>query len=113
MEFRESQLHNPTILGLAHKVTIHHDEALDRAYPALWPSWCEIDLQDGRTLRGNINTTKGEAENPLTTAEVREKFDVLATTYWTSEQARAVADTVASIESKKVGELMNLVQRET
>ncbi len=110
-EFRESQLRNTTILDLAHKVTIHHDDALDRAYPALWPSWCEIDLQDGRTLRGTINTTKGEAENPLTSAEVREKFDALATTYWTLTQAQAVAETVAGIETVKVGELMDFARR--
>lgn len=108
-EFRESQLHNPTILDLARRVTIHHDKALDQAYPAMWPSWCEIDMQDGRTLRGDVITTKGEPENPLTASGVREKFDALAQTYWSPGQARSVADAVAHIQNLEVRELMALI----
>jgi 2-methylcitrate dehydratase PrpD len=109
-EFRESQLRNPDILALARQVTIHHDDALDRAYPALWPSWCEIDLQDGRILRGEVNTTKGEPENPMSPPEVREKFDALATTYWSRGQARAVADAVDRVHNLEVQALMNLAR---
>ncbi|HZQ05286.1 MAG TPA: MmgE/PrpD family protein, partial [Anaerolineae bacterium] len=109
-EFREEQLRNPAILQLAQKVTIHHDDALDRAYPGLWPSWCEIDLADGRTLRGTVNTTKGEPENPMTPAEVHDKFNALATTYWTHEQASVVAQTVERIKQVQVRQLMDLVR---
>lgn len=105
-EFRESQLKNSSILALARRVTIHHDDALDRAYPALWPSWCEIDLVDGRMLRGEVNTTKGEPENPITPDEVREKFESLASSYWSGQQMRAVADTVEHIEQTPVQTLM-------
>lgn len=106
-EFRESQLTNPAILGLARKVMIHHDDALDRAYPALWPSWCEIELSDGRTLRGEVNTTKGEPENPMTPPEVRAKFKTLATTFWSDERAAAVMQTVEGIASLPVLQLMD------
>lgn len=109
-EFRESQLANPAILHLARAVSIHHDEALDRAYPALWPSWCEIRLDDGRVLRGAVNTTRGEPENPLTPAEVRAKFDALATPYWSDPQARAVAEAVERIERTEVRRLMDLAR---
>ena len=105
-EFRESQLCNPSILNLARKVTIYHDEALDRAYPALWPSWCEIDLSDGRSLRGRVNTTKGEPENPMTPAEVEAKFQSLATAFWTKEQTSAMAAAVARVDTLAVRALM-------
>jgi 2-methylcitrate dehydratase PrpD len=106
-EFRESQLCNPAILNLACQVTIHHDEALDRAYPALWPAWCEIDLSDGRTLRGAVNTTKGEPENPMTPTEVSAKFEALAACFWPKEQLSAIAGAVAHIETTDVRELMD------
>jgi 2-methylcitrate dehydratase PrpD len=109
-EFRESQLRNPAILNLAHKVTIHHDESLDRAYPALWPSWCEIDLSDGRQLRGTVNTTKGEPENPMTAADVNAKFQALGAAFWTNAQMSAVASAVARMEPKDVRELMHLAR---
>lgn len=110
-EFREEQLRNRTILDLARKVAIHHDEALDRAYPALWPSWCEIDMRDGRRLRGDVRTTKGEPENPMTPEEVREKFDGLAAPYWSAAEARAVAERVDRMDRESVRGLMDLVRR--
>lgn len=109
-EFRESQLSSPTILKLARRVTIHHDQALDRAYPALWPSWCEIELTDRRILRGEVNTTKGEPENPMTPPEVREKFKALASIYWSPEQAAAVLRMVQGINQSPVSELMGLAR---
>lgn len=109
-EFREPQLKDPVLLGLARKVSIHHDEALDRAYPALWPSWCEVHLDSGRVLRGTVNTTKGEPENPVTPAEVREKFDTLSPAFWSPAQARAAADAAAGIERMDVRKLMDLAR---
>jgi 2-methylcitrate dehydratase PrpD len=109
-EFREDQLRNPAILALARKVTLHRDPQADAAYPALWPAWCEIDLDDGRTLRGEVNTTKGEPENPLTAEEVRAKFDALSAGYWTPEQAKTVADLAGTIEEVEVRRLMDFVR---
>lgn len=109
-EFRETQLTNPEILGLARKVTIHHDPVLDAAYPALWPSWCEIELRGGRMLRGETNTTKGDPENPLTTNEVRNKFDALASSFWSTEEARAIAEKAERIEQIGVQSLMSFVR---
>ncbi len=109
-EFRESQLTNPTILELARKVTVHHDEALDQAYPALWPAWCEVELHDGRILQGRVNTTKGEPQNPLTPEEVRAKFEALATMYWPDQHVQSVAKAVEDIEHLEVRRLMDLVR---
>ena len=108
-EFRETQIMHPTILDLARRVTIHHDDELDRAYPARWPAWCEIEFRDGRTLRADVNTSKGDPENPVTPAEAREKFDALATIYWTKDQARHVAEAAKHVDRFQVQRLMSLV----
>lgn len=108
-EFREAHIGNPTILDLARRVTIHHDDELDRAYPARWPAWCEIALRDGRRLRADINTSKGDPENPVTPAEAREKFDALATTYWTTDHAHLVAEAVEQVDRHHVRRLMRMV----
>ncbi|HSB78587.1 MAG TPA: MmgE/PrpD family protein [Candidatus Methylomirabilis sp.] len=108
-EFRETQILSPTILDLARRVTIHHDDELDRAYPARWPAWCEIELRDGRRLRADVSTSKGDPENPVTPAEAREKFDALAMMYWTKDQARRVADAVKQVDRFQVRRLMSLV----
>lgn len=108
-EFREAQIADPAILDLARRVTIHHDDELDRAYPARWPAWCEIELRDGRKLRADVNTSKGDPENPVTPAEAREKFDILATIYWTKDQARRVAEAANRVDRFQVRRLMSLV----
>jgi 2-methylcitrate dehydratase PrpD len=109
-EFREEQLKNPKILALAKRVTIHHDDALDRAYPALWPSWSEIHLKDGHVLRGAINTTKGEPDNPMTPDEVRAKFTNLGGTYWSAAELKSVMDWVENAEQGSVRALMNFAR---
>ncbi len=92
-------------------MTVERDEALDRAYPALWPSWSEIELADGRALRGEVNTTKGDPDNPLKPAEVRAKFEALAGPYWSEAEAREVASLVDQVQARETAELMGLVRR--
>lgn len=110
-EFREAQLADPTILALARKVTVHHDEALDREYPAHWPSWCRIVLGDGRTLRGQVNTTKGDPENPLAPEEVRAKFDLLAGMAWDARASQRIVAAVEDLDERPVRELMDFARQ--
>lgn len=112
-EFRESQLQDETLRDLARRVTIHQDDKLDAAYPELWPAWCEIDLRDGRTLRGEVNTTKGDPENPMVPAEIYKKFAVLGREYWDEDYLHAVADVVRSDEDILIQELMDHVRAGT
>ncbi|HSB73468.1 MAG TPA: MmgE/PrpD family protein [Candidatus Methylomirabilis sp.] len=111
-EFRETQLMDQTILDLARRVTVHHDEELDSDYPASWPAWCEIELDDGRRLRADVNTSKGDPGNPVTPAEAREKFDALATIYWTADQAHLVAEAVKQIDHLQVRRLMSILRED-
>ncbi len=109
-EFRETQLADPTILSLARKVTVERDGALDRVYPTLWPSWSEIELTDGRVLRGEVNTTKGDPDNPLKPEEVRAKFEALAWPYWSEREAHEVVSLVNQVQARDTAELMARVR---
>ena len=109
-EFRDEQLSDPAILELARKVSVERDAALDREYPERWPSWCEIKLRNGHSLRGEVNTTKGDPENPLSPTEIQHKFDFLAGKFWGEQRRQRIVELVAGIESLEVRGLMQLVR---
>jgi 2-methylcitrate dehydratase PrpD len=50
---------------------------LTAKYPAAWPSRLRIVLAGGRVLEGGADCPRGNPENPVSTAELREKFGAL------------------------------------
>lgn len=56
------------------RTSVELDEDLDHRYPAEWPTRLVITLLDGATLRELVTLPKGDPENPLTEAELEEKF---------------------------------------
>lgn len=94
-EFSEDQLSNPRVLATTKKVKVHRDSSLDECYPEMRPSWCEITLEDGRILKGSVETSKGEPQNPMTDEERIAKFMALAGLYW---EPRVLADIVRLID---------------
>jgi 2-methylcitrate dehydratase PrpD len=73
----------------------------------------EIELQDGKVIRGQADFGKGSPANPMTDAELAEKFSQCAA--WgglTPGQAKAVLDLVWRIEEvADVNELTRLLGR--
>ena len=55
------------------------EPARDAAYPACWSAAVRVTLGDGRTIEAAQDRPKGDPENPLTPAELEEKFRSLAT----------------------------------
>ena len=60
------------MLGLARKVRYETKEYA--SYPAAFPGGVRIRLRDGRTLEADMPYQLGAPENPMSEAQVREKF---------------------------------------
>ncbi len=54
------------------RVTVEQD--LTNMYPAAWPARVAVTLRDGKVLRGESRFPRGNPENPVSTAELEEKF---------------------------------------
>jgi 2-methylcitrate dehydratase PrpD len=54
------------------KVVVADD--LTAKYPAAWPTRLTVKLDDGKTLHGSADYPRGNPENPVSTAELEEKF---------------------------------------
>jgi 2-methylcitrate dehydratase PrpD len=85
--------------ALASRVRIEVDPSLDRLYPRQRPTRLEVLTADGRRLRAEVMMARGEPELPLSQAELEAKFLDNARGRLSPEQARAVVDRIASLES--------------
>ena len=65
-------LADPRVLELAGKVRYETKEYA--SYPAAFPGGVRIRLRDGRTLEADFPHQLGAPENPMSEAQVREKF---------------------------------------
>jgi 2-methylcitrate dehydratase PrpD len=78
------------------KVSCILDPALDKAFPAKWPSTIEITTNDGRIFSTRIDSPKGDYDNPLSWDELIEKFNSLATIY-SKERRKQIESAVSSL----------------
>lgn len=77
--FSEASLRDPEILSLSRKVRLVLDEASRKIEGYLGAS-VDIRLTDGRELIREVKTFKGSPTNPLSRAEIAEKFIALTST---------------------------------
>jgi 2-methylcitrate dehydratase PrpD len=72
--FRDAAREDAETRALAQRVSINEDAALTARLPGLRPARVAVTLTDGRVLRAEALTNKGDTEDPYTADEVREKF---------------------------------------
>ncbi len=72
--FRDEARNDAVTRELAARIAINEDPALTARLPGLRPARVTVTLRDGRVLKAEALTNKGDTEDPYTAAEVREKF---------------------------------------
>jgi 2-methylcitrate dehydratase PrpD len=71
-DFTDAAIRDPAVLALAQRVSYAEDPQSD--FPARFPGWIRIRLNDGRLLEHREPINRGSAENPLSQDDVRAKF---------------------------------------
>jgi len=78
--FDEPTVSDPRIRSLMDRIEIEGSEAFDRAAAdGNWGAAVAVELTDGSTLTGEVEDARGGGDSPFSPAEVRAKFDRLAT----------------------------------
>jgi 2-methylcitrate dehydratase len=86
---------DPVVLDLIEKITVEHDPSLpDRGHQGI----SEITTKDGRRLIKHVVTPHGLDDDPLSDAELEEKFKEMATRQMSEKQIRKLIDTVWHLE---------------
>lgn len=89
-QFEAERFSDPALLDLVSKVQIHREAALSARYPRGIPNRLEITLADGRKLVREVEFPRGHALNPMTDAEVEQKFRSLVEPRYGAEVCKKV-----------------------
>jgi len=72
--FTRERLGDSVLAALRSRIDWEADPALDAGYPEKWPAEVTITTRDGRTAVRRADYPKGDPKNPLSDAELEEKF---------------------------------------
>jgi 2-methylcitrate dehydratase PrpD len=107
----DGALADPVIASLRHKVHIVEDPAMTALTPRLRPAKVTLTLTDGRKATHQVESHRGDFQQPFTEPEIREKFRQLAGTVITAAGVAAVERAVDNCEQwADVGELPTLLR---
>ncbi|HZT95044.1 MAG TPA: MmgE/PrpD family protein [Gaiellaceae bacterium] len=96
-ELEDAALSDPAVLALATRVTCHDDP--QSAFPQYFSGELRIRLDDGRELTHREHVNRGADTRPLSAADIVAKFDENAALVLSARRARAIRDTVLSLDS--------------
>ncbi|MGH7816244.1 MAG: hypothetical protein ACREOR_02545, partial [Candidatus Binatia bacterium] len=106
------RMRDPQVLELKKRVEIVADAELTRKHPAIRAGIVEITTFDGRQLNVLVDRTPGAPYNPLSAAEVEEKFLSLSVPVLGQDKSAAVVEAVRNLESlsdvSELGPLLRL-----
>lgn len=108
----EDRLRNPEVARLRASTRMVADPELDASYPERYASIVEVTTADGRRLSRRVDNARGTMDNPLTAAEIHDKYLRLATTVTTPGHAERIAEVAGRIERvRDVRELADLLRK--
>ncbi len=110
-QFTMEKIMDPEIRAQLNKVEVVADPEIEKVFPALQRVIVQIDTTDGRSFNKQLDYPKGDPRNPLTDAELEEKFAALAEGVLTEPVQQRVKDAVWNLERVgSVSELMALME---
>jgi 2-methylcitrate dehydratase len=109
LQFTDEKIMDPTIRAQLNKVKVVADPEIEALFPGLQRVIVKITTADGRELTKQIDYPKGDPRNPLTDAEIEEKFDALAAPILSEGRRREVKEAVWNVE--KASSITDLMAR--
>jgi 2-methylcitrate dehydratase len=108
-QFEPEKIMDERIRAQLDKVKVVADPEIEAVFPQLQRVVVTITATDGRELTKQLDYPKGDPRNPLSDAEVAEKFDALAEPVLSSDGRRRLKDAVWNLESvESISLLMDL-----
>jgi 2-methylcitrate dehydratase len=110
-QFTMEKIMDPMVRAQLNKIEVVADPEVEKVFPALQRVIVRIDTTDGRSFEKQLDYPKGDPRNPLTDAELGEKFAALAAGVLTKPAQQRVKDAVWNLERVgSVTELMALME---
>jgi 2-methylcitrate dehydratase PrpD len=98
-QFSPERLHDPAIAALLERTQVVVADDLTAKYPAAWPTRVTLTPSNGATLTGSSDYPRGNPENPVSTAQLEDKFRTLVTPRFGAATAERAIEAVQSLET--------------
>jgi 2-methylcitrate dehydratase len=110
LQFTEEKIMDPGIRAQLKKVEVVADPEIEALFPELQRVIVTIQTTDGREFTKQIDYPKGDPRNPLTDAEIEEKFDALAEPILNGDRRQQIKDATWNLdELESITGLMELL----
>src|SRR5437588_9187120 len=106
-QFTMKKIMDPAIRAQLKKIEVVADPEIEKVFPALQRVVVNITTIEGRTFSKQLDYPKGDPRNPLTDAEVEEKFAALADGVLSAGAQKKLIDAIWNLE--KVGSVSKLM----
>jgi len=94
------KLNDPEVREFMKRVIVKEDKALTAAYPGSIPNRVTVKLDDGKTLALQVDDPKGHPKNPMTEAEIEQKFRLLTKGILKESQVEKILKFVRTVEKQ-------------
>ena len=110
-QFEMKKIMDPVIREQLQKVEVVADPEVEKVFPALQRVVVNITTTDGRMCSKQLDYPKGDPRNPLTDAEIEEKFGALAEGVLSIATQKRLKDAIWNLEKiESVRKLMTLMK---
>jgi 2-methylcitrate dehydratase len=106
-QFEMKKIMDPTIRAQLKKVEVVADPEIEKVFPALQRVIVNIATTEGRTFSKQLDYPKGDPRNPLSDAEIEEKFSALAEGVLSKSAQKKLVDAIWNLE--KIGSVSKLM----
>ncbi len=97
-QFEPDRLGDPALLDLVKRTKVVEDTELSAEYPSAIPNRVRVTLNDGQVFESTVRHPPGHDKNPLTDAQLRQKFQGLVTPVLGQERADAIWNRLSKLE---------------
>ncbi|MBI3042629.1 MAG: MmgE/PrpD family protein [Betaproteobacteria bacterium] len=112
--FSEARLASPAVMDLMKKVKVNESEELSAQYPDSAPCRVTMRTSSGATIEAEVKYAKGHINDPMSDAELNEKFRNLFPELARKERCRAALQALWSLDrAGDVGEIPALFSDRT
>lgn len=110
-QFTMQKILDPKIREQLRKVEVVADPEIEKVFPALQRVIVQIHTKDGHSYSKQLDFPKGDPRNPLTNAEIEEKFSALSDGVITTQTQKKVKDAIWNLERvDSISDLMTLMK---
>jgi len=106
-QFEMAKIMDPTIRAQLKKVEVVADPEIEKVFPALQRVIVNITTVGGKTFTRQLDYPKGDPRNPLSDAEIEEKFSALAEGVLSKKAQQKLKEAIWNLE--KVGSVSKLM----